>query len=218
MENKGDPASLTVLAICVIICKKNQLSELIENFPENSEIKKALLGLNHLTRPFNGDLTETDKEKKNWNLDELLSDRSYFFVYTLAANRSGVTLATIIALFGITAEEVVKDLLEREVLLLREGRLYSSRIKVRLSADTILKHIPELLRFCKYGSKYTESKITVNFTESVNAESYKKIAIIMAEAYERVRKIADDESSNGEIPLFLTCILDTIEAHPIDNN
>jgi hypothetical protein len=75
----------------------------------------------------------------------------------------------------------------------------------------IKKHVPELLRFTHYGSKYVDSSCFYSISESINANAYEEIRQILVGAVKQIRQVLKSENSYGEIPFFFTSALDTME-------
>jgi hypothetical protein len=129
----------------------------------------------------------------------------------MAANVSGVRLGELVQLLGVTVEETVSEMKELDLLFEEAGVIHAHNKNYTLPSSIYRRHINELIRFTKFGSKYVEGSLFVNYSESISPAAYAQVKNVMIKAMNDIRHILSKKENYGEVPFFMTNILDTME-------
>jgi hypothetical protein len=200
-ETKEEPRGATVLGILVAITKETNVQKLIERFPGSiadclQRTYENIIGPSH---------------SSHVNLADFLRDPLAYIVYKMAANVSGVKLEELIQLLGVTVEETVSEMKEVDLLFEEAGFIHAHNKNFTLPPSIYRRHINELVRFTKFGSKYVDGSLFINYSESVSPAAYGQVKGVLVKAMQEVRAILSKKENYGEVPFFMTSILDTME-------
>jgi hypothetical protein len=203
---KGDPSPHTVLAIVSALAKEKKLAKLVEKIqgPVGDMLRETYRDYVELESPHVIDV----------DLNELLRDRVSYFVYKLAANKTGVSEFEVVELFGAVGRERLQKLLECQVLERQSntvGERYHAREKnFALNIEVASEHLPELVRFYKPHEVNSGHNLFYTLSESLKSDAIKRIKEIQREAVKKTYEIMNDPDSVGPIPYFTVQLCETL--------
>jgi hypothetical protein len=204
---KGDPAPHTVLNILSAMTNEKSLIKLIKM--HNGKIGDLLKGTfgpyvdNSMDHTYDTDL--------NWEL----KDGIKYFIYKMAANRSGITSMWVGQVFGKLGLERLRELEDSGVIYYENKNYHAKEKNFSMDVFTAAKHLPELVRFYKPEQIEKGRNIFYTLSESINEEGIQKIKAIQKEAVNKIYQILNANEFHGDIPFFTLNLSDTLEAEEI---
>lgn len=202
---KTNPNVSTVLDLLTTISGTKEVHEIVNRYPGAVAdfIKDALPHL------------EEQKPEYSHTLNSYLQDPTRYLVFKLALNRSGVTVDKIRQLFGEMGVIELNGLVKQEIVEERVDGRYHAKIKhYHGDYDTVTDRMKAVLNFLKtekVQSRMPLNPLFVNGSNSVSEEAYKEVSKIQRAAFKKISQILSDDGSDGPIPLFYLCAMDTLD-------
>ncbi|PIP94292.1 MAG: hypothetical protein COW00_03410 [Bdellovibrio sp. CG12_big_fil_rev_8_21_14_0_65_39_13] len=200
---KGDPAPHTVLNIASALTNEKRLSVLIDQYqgPVGMMLKSTF-----------GPYVEQMVEHKNMgDLEGELLDPIKYFIYKLAANRTGVSEQSLFNLFGKLGLEKAEELYNKKFLDLRVNGYHAKEKKCSLDYKIVAGHLPEMVKFYKPENVSLGKNLFYTMSESVNEQAIAEIKKIQKEAIQKIFDILESDDYRGEIPYFTLNLCDTLD-------
>ncbi|MBY0516829.1 MAG: hypothetical protein K2P81_07980 [Bacteriovoracaceae bacterium] len=195
VESKSEIAPHTALNLCSYIFREKRVGPLLKLLP-------ALLS-QYLEKHFGAFVFEGAEERTySLELNEILKDRMSYFIYKLAANRSGTSWIEITELFGSTGKKKTEELIQAKVLKIVEEKIHACDSDFSLDLKVASSHLPELVKFYRPEDVSRGLNLMYSLSESLNEEAIQKIKNIQREAVKATHEIMKSAESNGSIPYF----------------
>lgn len=197
------PSPHTVLNIVSYICKEKRISKLLT-------IVDGPVG-DLLESCFKKYIFDDERYEYDLDLNELLQDRNYYFIYKMASNIKGVTLKEVIHLMGNIGKTAIMELVKVGVIEeATKGIFHAINKDFSLDLSVARKHLPDLVKFYK-PEKVDEGKnLFYSLSESVSDEAIKVIKDIQREAVKKIHTIISDKENHGENHFFVVSLSDTM--------
>lgn len=192
---KSEVAPHTALNLCAYIIREKNIEKLLEQLP------KVLA--DNLAKHF-GSFVFNQHTERTYALDlnQILQDRTNYFIYKLAANRGGTTLMEIVELLGSRGKSHAQNLIDLEILKIEDDRLFARDPDFSLDLNVASSHLPELVKFYKPDCISHGLNLMYSLSEALNESAVKKIKDIQREAVKATHAIMQDPTSFGDIPYF----------------
>jgi len=203
---KGNPSPHTVLNLVSEIYKEKNLKNLIEK--TEGEIRS------YLESAFGIYIENITNHKYHNDLNEILEDRINYFIYKLAANKSGTTEMEILELFGVLGKGNLENLLKIGLVIKKGNKLHARDKNFSLDIAVAHKHLSMLVKFYKPVQIPLGRNIFYSLSESLNEEGIQKIKNIHKEAIKKIFEIINCPFYEGNIPYFSLTLADTITLQP----
>jgi hypothetical protein len=146
-------------------------------------------------------------------LNEEMQNPLKYLIFKLASNRSGITRAKIIDLYGQKGLQLAEDLLEAGLIQSpREDHFSTSGKSFRLTNTLFIRNfklLAEYIKPSKLGNDRELKPFFTNVSNSVNPRAYRQIVRIQRSALQKIQEVLRDEKSNGSIPFFMISAIDT---------
>lgn len=201
-EAKTEVAPHTALNLCAFILKEKRVGKLLEM------VEPVLADF--LRKHFGAFVFEGAQERKfDLDLNEVLKDRMSYFIYKLAANRSGTSWIEVTELFGTTGKRKAEDMAKQGLLVEVDGHLSARDQDFSLDLQVAASHLPELVKFYKPESIGRGLNLMYSLSESLNEAAIKRIKDVQREAVKETHAIMKSADSQGTIPYFTLNICET---------
>ncbi len=202
LEIKGEPSPHTVLNIASAVAKEKRLGRLLKMYEGPvGEI---------LQDNFSNFAEQDTPHVYDRDLNELLTDKVNYFIYKLAANRTGVKREEIQDLYGRLGLEKLQELVAGGHVLYKEEAYHAKDKNFSLDLMVIKRHLPELIKFYKPEELDRGQNLFYTLSESLSAEGIKRIKDIQREAVKKTYEIMSSEEFAGEVPYFTIQACDTL--------
>lgn len=201
-EARTEVAPHTILNLCSYMQREKNVGKLLAGLPP--ELRE------HLQKVF-GAFVFTGSEERVFSLDlnEVLKDRTNYFIYKLAANHKGTDWREIQELFGARGVKKAEALLDTGILV-REGELLKAQHQdFGLDLKTAAGHLPELVSFYKPEALGQGLNLMYSLSESLTEEAVKEIKDIQREAAKATHAIMANPQKQGHIPYFTINLCET---------
>lgn len=154
-------------------------------------------------------LARTKTEGSN-DLYEVLNDDAEAVLVLLASEDDGVSLSTLERVIGDGTKNILKRLLEENVIY-PVGKRYkvNKNIYTNLSIRFIKKHIPTLLSYYKISHSRQDRNYIGMSVGKTNKAGLKEMRNACEEFRRKMRSIKDDPQYKGEVPCFTVHCFDT---------
>lgn len=199
---KGDPAPHTVLNIASAVTNEKRLSHLISMF-------EGPLG-QMLQETFGPFVDAKSEHIFSANLNDELADEVKYFIYKMAANRTGVAWTWIADTFGKMGLEKMEEMKCSGLLNEKDNHLHAKDKNFSLNVQVAAKHLPSLVGFYKPEQVGEGRNLFYHFSETLNDEGIQKIKEIQKEAIRKAYEVFTKEEFMGEIPFFSLFLSDTL--------
>lgn len=201
-ESKAEVAPHTALNLCSYMLREKRVGKLLGQLPP--------VLAEFLQRHFGGFVFQGAEERVHAaDLNEALRDRTAYFIYKLAANRTGSSMTEVCELFGSLGKRKAEELLAAGILLADGDRLKARDPDFSLDLNVAAAHLPELVKFYRPDSIGEGRNLMYSLSESVNEEAIKKIKDVQREAVKQTHAIMQDPANAGEIPYFTLNLCET---------
>lgn len=200
---KGDPAPHTVLGLVSSITNEKRLSVLIKQF--DGPIGD-LLG-----STFGPYVEEELQHEYAPDLNFFLKDSTRYFVYKLAANKSGVTEDEVALNYGQLGLKRLGELIENKLIEEKGEKFHAVKKNYSLDLQTVVQHLPELVSHYKPEAVSEGKNLFYTMSESLNEEGIQKIKSIQKDAIKKILTVMQSPYYEGEIPFFTVDMCDTLE-------
>jgi hypothetical protein len=178
---KTTPNPDTIVEILTTVHRGSKLRDIVEMYP--GPIAELLI------ETFGFVAEEDSPYKVSDVLDQELAEREAYLIYKLAANRSGVTRAKVTQLFGRVGEQIAENLLEKELLEVKNNIYHATLDGFSLTHELFIRNFKALADFIDTNPNNTHRKNQYyNFSESVNSEGLKKVMDIQRMALKKILK------------------------------
>ncbi len=201
---KGDPSPHTVLNLVSAVSKERQLSKLLSMF--DGPIGEML------NQCFSNYVEQATPHTYDRDLNQLLTDKTNYFIYKLAANKCGVTKNEVQNLYGNDGLEKLYEMVHSGHILTIENVFHAKEKDFSLDLMVIKNHLPDLVRFYRPEELDKGLNLFYTMSESLNSEGIKKIKEIQKEAVKKTYEILSQREFQGEIPYFTLQVCDTLMA------
>lgn len=194
-SSKSEVAPHTALNLCVYMTREKNIAKLLEVLPQ--------VLAEYLSKHF-GSFVFAGNEKRAYDndLNQVLQDRTNYFIYKLAANRGGTSLEEIGELFGSVGKQHAKSLLEKDIIRLDGDRVFARDPDFSLDLKVAATHLAELTKFYRPDALAHGLNLMYSLSETLNEQAIKQIKDIQREAVKATHKIMNDPESFGDIPYF----------------
>ena len=200
---KGDPSPHTVLNLVSTIKKKKCLNSLINS--SEGHIGKTL------TECFGQYVDKSSAHQLDLDLDAMLGDSISYFIYKLAANKSGVSIFTISQMYGALGIEKLNILVDAGHITKEGQMLHAKQKDYCTTVETALMHLPELIRLFKLDEVEYGRNLFYTQSESLNMDGIRVVKKIQKEAVLKIQEVLNHKSYAGDIPYFTITMSDTLE-------
>ena len=192
---KSEIAPHTALNLCAYIIREKNIAKLLEQLPE---VLAEFLAKHFGSFVFN----QNEERSFDQDLNHILKDRHKYFIYKLAANRTGTSFDEITGLFGQLGVKHAKEMLELQIISADQDRLVASTREFSLDLETAASHLPELVKFYRPEALAMGLNMMYSLSESLNENAIKKIKDIQREAAKATHAVMQEAESFGDIPYF----------------
>ncbi len=202
-ETKSGPAPHTILAITSYVKKEKNLSKILSTMqgPVGEVLKDC----------FSNYVDEELKYNSSAELNDLLVDRDYYFIYKLAANRNGTNEYDIFSLLGEIGLSKLKELEKTEFITRSsDDQIHSTQKNFSIDLEIAKRHLKDLVSLYKPEELSINKNLLYSQSESVNEEAISEIRKIHREAAKKIHKILEADSSQGDIPYFSINLCETL--------
>jgi len=201
-ESKSDVAPHTALNLCAYILREKRVGKLMQLLP--AELAGFLQG------HFGGFVFDgAESRVHSPDLNEAMKDRTTYFIYKLAANRTGTTLMEVAELFGRTGQRRSEEMLAEGLLRESDGRLLAADQDFSLDLHVAAGHLPELVKFYKPEAVGRGRNLMYSLSESLNEDAIRRIKDIQRDAVKQTHAIMRDTEAHGDIPYFTLNLCET---------
>ncbi len=209
---KTEPAPHTILNLVSYIKKESRIAVLL------NEVGGAIG--EHLKKHFSKFIFDQEtKHEMDQDLNLVLQDPLYYFIYKLAANRRGTTQLEIYDLYGQLGIVKAQELVAKNILVDEKGALHAIKKNFSLDITLAKKHLGDLVNFYKPESLAEGKNLFYSLSESITQEAIEQIKQIEREAVKKIHQIMEAPASHGSIPYFAVVVSDTLAfAKPSKNS
>lgn len=204
-QQKGDLAPHNVLNLASYVLKEKSLAELLKKV--HPTIKEYLEG------HFGQFIFANNQRVYDVDLNEVLKDQFFYFIYKQAANHNGTTYMDIIEMFGRIGEAKANELKDMGLLIEEGNRLHAKSKNFSLDLKVATSHLPELVRFYKPETLGMGLNLFYSLSESMSKDAITEIKDIQREAVKKISAIMNDPEKMGEIPYFTLNLAETFNLH-----
>lgn len=206
-ETKTEVAPHTVLNLCAYMKREKNVAKLLNLLPV--ELKE------HLEKVFGSFVFEGAQERVfSLDLNEVLKDRTNYFIYKLAANHKGTDWSEIQELFGAMGVKKTQTLVEMKVLIVENDIIKAAHQDFSLDLKTAATHLPELVSLYKPESLARGLNLMYSLSESLSEEAIKEVKDIQREAAKATHAIMSNPKKQGHIPYFTINLCETFLTGP----
>ncbi len=206
-ETKTEVAPHTALNLCAYMKREKNVSKLLAQLP--AELRDSL------EKVFGSFVFEGNEERVfSLDLNEILKDRTNYFIYKLAANHKGTDWNEIQELFGAVGMKKGQKLLEMKVLVLESNIIKAAHQDFSLSLETAANHLPELVSLYKPETLSQGLNLMYSLSESLSEEAIKEVKDIQREAAKATHAIMSNPKKQGHIPYFTINLCETFLTGP----
>lgn len=194
-SSKSEVAPHTALNLCAYIAREKNIAKLLELLPQ--------VLAEYLSKHF-GSFVFEGNEKRTYDsdLNQILQDRTNYFIYKLAANRGGTTLDEVTELFGSVGKKHANALIEKDVIRMDGNRLFARDPDFSLDLKIAAGHLPELVKMYRPDAVAHGLNLMYSLSETLNEQAIKSIKDIQREAVKATHAIMNNPESFGDIPYF----------------
>lgn len=201
---KTGPAPHVVLAIVSAVTNEKRLSKILTSFEGPiAELLQKSFGM--FTENVSG---KSIPHTYSNDLNTALEDKTSYFIYKMAANRTGVKVEEISYQFGRDGIDKMIDLIEQKHLYQMDGVVHAKDKNFSLDIELAVRHIPALIKFYKYSNLSKGENLFYSLSESINMDGIKKIKEIEKNAVQEIYNIMSSPYYEGDIPYFSMMISD----------
>lgn len=205
------PSVTTMVDILSYISKEKSIVGIVEKYPGpvGEFLKEKIPQTNNSKTPEYSEV-----------LNRTLKDPVKYLIYKLAANDVGIDLEKVVELFGRYGESHLEELMQQNLVELRDDRYFAKIENFVLSHDLFVSHFKTVADFIKPQKLITASRahspLFANYSGSINKKAYSAILNIQRAALKKIINILVDEKSSGEIPTFVLSAIDTLDSKSAD--
>lgn len=201
-ESKSEVAPHTALNLCAYVLREKRVGKLL------GMVDPVLADF--LRKHFGGFVFEGAEERAfDLDLNEELKDRMSYFIYKLAANRSGTNWVEVTELFGSTGKRKAEDMMKKGLLVDRDGSIVARDQDFSLDLQVAASHLPELVKFYRPETIGRGLNLMYSLSESLNEDAIKRIKDVQREAVKQTHAIMNSAESAGTIPYFTLNLCET---------
>lgn len=201
-ELKRLPKNETILKVLSYIYKSSDLYELRSNLNPTS------LGA-YLSEEFL--LSDSNQKHSVQIIDESVSDQISYLVFKLASNSCGTTKDEVKRMFGELGIKSLEALELDGLVRDSDGTIHSKISTFKVSNKYFVRNFKAVSDFIKVDSPGDNPNLFYNLSESVNLDAFKKIHKAQKNALKEITSIMNQETSRGDIPLFILSAVDTLK-------
>ncbi len=154
------------------------------------------------------------------SLTQSLKDPVKYLIYKLSVNTDGVSMDKVVEMFGSYGEKQIQELLQENLLELKDGCYYGKVQNFCLSHSVFVKHFKATADYIKPEKSASAprnlSPIFKNYSTGLNKKAYAEILKIQKQALKKILKVMVDKNSEGPIPAFYLAALDTLDHKSAD--
>lgn len=206
-ETKTEVAPHTALNLCAYMLREKNVAKLLTQLP--LELKE------YLEKVFGSFVFEGQEERVfSLDLNEVLKDRTNYFIYKLAANHKGSDWNEIQELFGSMGVKKAQTLVEMKVLIVEDKIIKAAHPDFSLSLETAASHLPELASLYKPEALSQGLNLMYSLSESLSEEAIKEVKDIQREAAKATHAIMSNPKKQGHIPYFTLNLCETFLTGP----
>jgi AraC-like DNA-binding protein len=145
------------------------------------------------------------------DLNEILSDKTNYLIYKLAANDAGTHATIIQQIFGDIGTKKLEKLLEiGAVYQDNDHKIHAKEKNFSLNLELAAEHLQELVKFYKPEELALGKNIYYTVSESLNQEGIDEVKKIQKEAVKKIYSIMQDKKYHGIYPYFSINLADTL--------
>lgn len=201
-QQKNEIAPHSVLnLVSYILREKNLVTLLTKLEPSVAEFLK---------KHFGNFIFSSESRVYSSNLNEELKDQTRYLIYKLAANHNGTDLMTIVDNFGSHGKKKADELMSKNLLVEREGRLHAAEKNFSLDITVAASHLPGLVGFYKPHTMAEGKNTFFSMSESLSEEAIQEIKQLQRECVKKMSAIMNDEKNFGDIPYFTINLAETM--------
>jgi hypothetical protein len=147
----------------------------------------------------------------DYDLNQVLSDKTNYLIYKLAANKTGTHRTVIQQMLGDRGIKKLEKLLEKGVVYTdNDHKIHAQEKNFSLDLELMADHLPELVKFFKPEEVNLGKNVCYSISESLNQDAIDQILKIQTEAVKKIHQIMQDEQNHGIYPYFSINLSDTL--------
>lgn len=194
-------ANHNLLRLIQFIQNKNNIAKAISS--ASQEISNYLKRSYPYMNPIGAETVST------YLIEDVLKDFTNYLIIKRISHKDNTTESDINSWLGERGVVKLNELIEQEIILIKDGNLKLAFKNFSLPPELIAVHAAEIIKmFFKIDNASNNQAMIRNFSESVNQETYNKAISILANAILEINTLAID--GPGNIPMTLVCMIDTL--------
>ncbi len=209
---KSLPTPGTVLKFLTYISQETAVEKLIEKHP------------GPIAHFLKDQFPDSEKHKRSFDdqLHQVFESDTNYLVYKLCCQTTGVSMARVKRVFGDYGHIALRELQQSDFIKKKGNRYYAETKRwLSLPPERLPAAMKALLSFVKYQSSPDDPLLTpiqANYSAGVSVEAYREVTRLQRECLKKIRDVLGDQSSQGDIPLFLLLAIDTLDSKMPNQN
>lgn len=201
-KTKAEISPHTILAIVSYIHREKRIAKVIE--------KTSGAVYDVLSKNFSRYIFDNTDYVSDETLNDVLKDRTCYFIYKLAANKKGISRNFIRMDYGENGIRSLDKMIKIGLISESEGICHAKEKNFSLDVSVALKHNQELMNFFKLEEAKEGQNLYYTMSQGMNEEGIKKIKDVKRTAVKAIQEIMNNEAYQGVIPYFSMMMSDTM--------